>query len=349
MDYGYVNARIRGMKSRLLSKKALDDLVFKPDLEALIAELEKTVYKDEILEAKSQYSGVICIENALRANYVKTFRKILSFTEGGDAARYMKIFLSRWDVQNIKTILRGKNIHVTNEEILDCLVPAGELDHPTLVDLVRQPDVRAVIDLLATWDIGYAKPLTEKYPSFIEHEDLAILECVLDRYYYAHVLDEVTGNSYNEILIRNLITTEIDVVNIKTLLKMTRDKVSVDDARDYFLDGGKELNVKDLIRLLSLHSLGGVLEALKATPFRFLAEVPETVVTSEKMSAFEKKLEKYLVTKGISAFQGEPLSIASSIGYFWAKHNEMTNIRIISRCKTADLSEEDLREELVYV
>lgn len=349
VDYGYVNARMRGMKSKLLSKKVLDDLIFRPDLDALIAELEKTGYKDEILEAKAQCSGVLCVEYALRANYVKTFQKILGFTEGGDAARYMKIFLSRWDVQNIKTILRGKNIHITNEEILDCLIPAGELDHATLVELIRQPDLRAVIDLLATWDIGYARPLTEKYPEFLENNDFAALECALDRYYYAHVLDEVRRKSYNDRLIRDLIATEIDVINIKILLKMTRDKVGVDDARGYFLDGGSEFDIKELVRLLSLHSLPGVLNDLKMTPFRFLCDVPEAFVTSEKISVFEKKLEKYLVTKGVGAFLGEPLSIASSVGYFWAKHNEMTNIRIISRCKTADLSEEDLREELVYV
>ena len=57
VDYGYINARMRGMKSRLLTKKALDDLIFRPDLDSLIAELEKSGYKDDILEAKAQCSG----------------------------------------------------------------------------------------------------------------------------------------------------------------------------------------------------------------------------------------------------------------------------------------------------
>ena len=60
MDWGYINARMRGMKSRLLDKRALDNLVLQPDLESLIAELEKTPYKDDIIEAKVQYSGVLC-------------------------------------------------------------------------------------------------------------------------------------------------------------------------------------------------------------------------------------------------------------------------------------------------
>ncbi len=127
MDYGYVNARIRGMRSRLLDRKEIENLIFQPDLDSLIADLEKTAYKEDIIEAKVLYSGVLCIEYALRKNFTRTFRKILGFVSESEAERYIRIFLHRWDVQNIKTILRGKNIHVTNEEILDCLVPPENL------------------------------------------------------------------------------------------------------------------------------------------------------------------------------------------------------------------------------
>ena len=60
-------------------------------------------------------------------------------------------------------------------------------------------------------------------------------------------------------------------------------------------------------------------------------------------------LDRYLIRRGISRFLGDPLSIAIPIGYIWAKYNEVTNIRIIARCKTADVPEKELRGELVYV
>ncbi len=164
MDWGYINARMRGMKSRLLDRRAFDNLILQPDLESLIADLEKTPYRSDIIDAKVQYSGVLCIEYALRKNFTRTFRNILKFVREEEAEKYISLFLHRWDIQNIKTILRGKNIHITNEEILECLVPAGELDEVTLIELVRQPDVRAVIDMLATWKIAYAKPLTREFP-----------------------------------------------------------------------------------------------------------------------------------------------------------------------------------------
>jgi V/A-type H+-transporting ATPase subunit C len=349
MDYGYVNARIRGMKSRLLDQHTLEDMIFQPDLDSLISTLEKTPYKEDIIEAKVLCQGVLCIEYALRKNFTRTFRKILDFVKKSDAERYIRIFLHRWDIQNIKTILRGKNIHVTNEEILDCLVPAGELDEVTLTELVRQPDIRAVIDLLATWGIVYARPLTEKFPEYSEKGDLALLECALDKYYFSEALETVKTASYNNMLIRDILTTEIDVVNIKTILRMVRDHVDSTESQEFLIPGGKELPLKILHQFITLHSVDEVIKKLEQTPYRFLADVPEIAIKTQKISVLEKQLEKYLIRKGVNAFLGDPLSVASVIGYFWAKYNEITNIRIISRCKTVDLPGEQLKEELVYV
>ena len=349
MDYGYINARMRGMKSRLLSHHALDDLIARPDLESLITDLENTPYKDEIIEAKGQLEGVLCIEYALRRNFTKTFRKIQAFAKQDEAEQYIVIFLHRWDVQNIKTILRGKNIHVTNEEIGSCLVPAGEMDEATLNELLKQPDVRAVIDLLATWRVRFSRPLTTAWPEFAKTKDLALLECALDRYYYTDALESVKAPGYNNEIIRDFLRLVVDVTNIKTVLRMVRDHVSPDDAKRYLIGGGRVFDEQKLWFLLGMGSIEEVVKALDGTPYRFLCDIPEPAMRSQKISILEKQLEKYLVKKGVGAFLLDPLSVSSVIGYFWAKYNEITNIRIISRCKTADIPLDHLKEELIYV
>ncbi len=350
MDYGYINARMRGMKSRLLSHRTLDDLILKPDLDSLIADLENSPYREDILEAKGRFSGILCIESALRQNFIRTFRKIRDFARDEvEATQYIAIFLHRWDVQNIKTVLRGKNIHSTAEEILDCLVPAGELDEVTLKELLKQPDVRAVIDLLATWEIRYAKPLTESFPEFVQTRDLAVLECALDRYYYTDALAGVKDPTYNNNLIRDLLSLEVDIVNVRTVLRMVRDRVEPADAQRYLIGGGKDFDDKALASLLSLPAIEDVVKSLATKQYRFLSGVPDAAIRTQKISVIEKELERFLIKKGVGAFLLEPLSVASVIGYFWAKYNEITNIRIISRCKTADFPVENLKEELVYV
>jgi V/A-type H+-transporting ATPase subunit C len=348
VEYDYVNARIKGMKSCLLNTSLFETLILKPDVESIITELGNTAYKDEIEKASVQYSGIMCIEVALRKDFTNAFRKILGYTKGDTAEKYLKILLSRWDVQNIKTVLRGKNIHVTAAEILECLVPAGELDDMTLTEMINQPDVKAVIDLLATWGIEYSKPLTRHVKEYVEKRDLAILEYAIDRFYYENALHAVQRDSYDDSLIKDMVSTEIDVTNIKTVLKMIRDKIDIEEAQMFLIEGGRTLGSEKLVAMIRTGTLEGAIKHLETTPYHFLSKLAGEGKVG-MISVYEKELEKYLIKRGISRFFGDPLSIAIAIGYIWAKYNEITNIRIIARCKTVDIPEKELRGELVYV
>jgi len=349
VEYDYINARIKGMKSRLLNPPVFESLILKPDVESIIAELVNTPYKEEIEKATIQYSGIKCIEVALRKDFTNAFRRILRFMNGGESEIYIKILLSRWDVQNIKTILRGKNIHVTSAEILECLVPAGQLDDTTLVELIKQPDVKAVIDLLATWGIDYAKPLTRNFKEYSEKRDLSILEYAIDRFYFENALKAVKGEKYDDAVIRDMIMAEIDVTNIKSVLRIIRDKIDIEEAQGFLIKGGITLDTDKLLAMMRSGTLEGAIKHLETTPYNFLFKIPEEVFRAGKISVIEKELEKYLIKRGISRFLGDPLSIAIAVGYIWAKYNEITNIRIIARCKTADVPEKEVRGELVYV
>ena len=349
VDYEYINARIRGMKSRLLGRKELEALGAKLDLNSVIDELENTPYRQDLEDASVKYSRLAAVEEALRQNLSKTFRLIFSFVKDEDAETLISIFLNKWDVQNIKTILRGKNIQEVPAEIAESLAPAGALSDATLTELIKQPDVKAVIDLLATWGIEYSRPLTQHFKEFSETRDLVVLEYALDKFYYGRALDAVAGDSYDEGIIRGIVRTEIDVTNIKNVLRIIRDKVELKDPEYYFIPGGKELNVDKLSALSQIRTIDGVIKQLAGSSYDFLARLPDEYVTAEKISPFEKELDKYVLQKSLSLFSGDPLSLALVIAYLWAKFNEITNIRIIAMCKTEYVPEKELMEELVFV
>jgi V/A-type H+-transporting ATPase subunit C len=349
MDYGYINARVKGMNSILFDRKSYDNLILKADIDSLITELEKSPYKNEIEEGCVLHPGILGIEYALRKNLIKNYRKILGFVRGDIGETYIKVFLNRWDIQNIKTIMRGKNIHASQNEILECLVPAGELDEATLTELMKQQDIRSVIDLLATWQIPYSLPLTMHLEAYSENNDLAVLEYALDKYYYENSLKSVAGKKYDSRVIHDLLAIEIDIVNIKTILRVIRDSIDREETEYMLLSGGKILDQKTLLNLISATSIRDVVRKLESTPYSFLSEIPEHAFLSDKISVFEKELDKYIIKKGIRTLRGDPLSISIVIGYLWAKFNEITNIRIIARCKNAYISDEELQEELIYV
>jgi V/A-type H+-transporting ATPase subunit C len=349
MDYGYINARIRGMHSRLFDRKAYDALIIRQDIPSIITELEKTPYKKEIEEASILYSGINAIEYALRKNLIRTYQKILGLVRGDLAEKYILIFLNKWDVQNIKTILRGKNIHASHDEIKECLIPAGELDEVTLSELLKQPDVRSVVDLLATWEQPYALPLTDYIDEYSENRDLVILEYALDKFYYQRALEAVKGKSIEEQIVRRRIKKEIDAHNIKSIIRIINDNVEWEDARNLFLEGGLRIDEERFEKMVETGNLREALKYLDGTPYYFLSSLPEEALETGRISVFEKELDSYIISNGTDTYNQDPLSIGIIIGYIWAKYSEIINIRIIARCKHAGVSDEDLEAELIHV
>lgn len=349
MDYEYVNTRIRGMKSRLLERKELEALAAKLDIQGVIDALASTSYRQDIEDASVQYAGLTCVEVALRRNLGKDLRLLRTFLKGEEEEPFINVFLNKWDVQNIKTILRGKNIQEVPDEIVASLAPAGALDDATLIELIKQTDVKAVIDLLATWGIDYARPLTQHFKEFNETRDLVVLEYALDKFYFDRALHAVAGDSYDEMVVRGMVKLEIDVTNIKSILRIIRDKVELEDPQYYFIRGGKELDVDKLLAISKARTTEGVVQQLARTSYGFLAEISDDYIKTERISALEKALDTFVLKKALSKFSGDPLSIALVIGYLWAKLNEITNIRIIATCKTEYTPEKELMEELVFV
>ncbi|MHC1626705.1 MAG: ATP synthase A1 subunit C [Methanoculleaceae archaeon] len=348
MEIEYVNARIRGMKSRLFERRDFVELMSMPDLDAVIAELEKSPYEKDIERASVKFSGIQCVEEALRINLTRVYRLILELVRGERYAPCVTHFLNRWDVHNIKTILRGKHIHSSTEEIQECLMPAGELDEVTLSEMSRQEDIRAVIDLLAMWGSEYYRPLSEAYSEYIEEMDLKILEHELDRFYYRHALESLSKRGEDFKMIRRILRCEIDITNLKTLLKIMHEGQGIDDPAHLLLPGGLYLPMERLHEMLDISNIDDIIISLHRTPYRFLSDlVSEGGTTS--LSKVEKELDNFITRQGIDALKGDPLSGTIPFGYIWAKLNETRNIRIIARCKAAGLAGEELMEELVYV
>jgi len=219
-DYGYANARVRAMKSALLKKDFYEQLIQIDDPRTLIETLEKTPYKEDIQETllKGGKVGEI-IDEALKRNLAKTFTKVTTFV-AEEAKRLVHVLLSRWDLHNLKTLLRGRHIGVSADEIIESVVPAGELNQGQLNQLAQQADLKTFIDLLATWQVPYARPLLRELPKYLEKKDLSILELALDKYHYARMLAQSKGNSLHSRLVHQLAMNEIDVKNIIALLRL---------------------------------------------------------------------------------------------------------------------------------
>jgi V/A-type H+-transporting ATPase subunit C len=344
-DYGYLNARVRAMNARLFKEADYVAFLSQAELKQFAESLLASHYAEEMSSAQAEAGlSLQSIEKALRQNLHNTFQKVLSMCSD-EPLRLISLLLNRWDLYNIKTILRGKQANKGVEEILAAVIPIGELDEPRLLELARQPDIKAVADMLATWGFPYASPLARAMPEFAEKGDLALLDRALDEYYFERSLSQTKEKTGNEQLVREIIREQIDYLNVVIALKLVGRKERLEAKEFKFVPGGR-LKHTFLSGLAQSKGLVEAMGELEKAGFGPSAKVPVEASTLPEM---ERSLEGRLVEKWGKLFSKDPLSVSSILGFLGRKFNEFVNLRIIARGKAHSMPLETIRGELVFV
>jgi len=348
-DYGYANARIRGMRSHLMKKPFLDELIELPDIRRLIQELSETEYADDIEECLIHGRDAAAVDEALKNNMVRTYQKVSGFIN--DEAQYILITLmARWDIFNIKTILRGTHMHLSTEQIAEGLLPAGYLTQVDLEALTTQDDLRAIVDTAMTWGLPFAGALSDGYAEYSKSGDLAAMELALDRYYASWALGRLNKRRSNMRIARRVLGMQIDIMNLVMVFRLQNADTDAIDVESFFLDGGLDISFDLYTELGAMSDIDEVLDLLRGTSYGMvLNDVAMQYLEANSIAVFERALEDYFMRKTLSQATGDPLGIGVAIAYLWAKQNEITNLRIIVKGKSVGMPEERVRGELILV
>ncbi|MEW6553447.1 MAG: V-type ATPase subunit [Actinomycetota bacterium] len=348
-DYSYANARVRAMNARLLDLSVYKDLLDAPDYNRAIAVLEDTEYGEDIEHFMMEGARPTTMDRAFNRNLIRNFSQIKDFFMG-KPEEMVNALLSRWDLYNLKTVLRGIRALIPKAEIVRNLIPIGSLDQVTLEEIASQPDLRAALDAIVMfspqWDIHYGMAVSANLAEFLREHDLSILELGMDGYHYEQVIGMLGGGDANTRLVREVVTMEVDSINIATLMRICGLELTGARAEDYFIPGGTIATAKEFARIMELRQPEQVYEALcRKTPYRKALEAAWNSFDERGESAFEDEMEKHIIETCLKMSK-DPLGIGVIVEYMWKKYLEITNLRIILRGKSIGLIESQIRKEL---
>src|SRR5437867_8764621 len=143
-NYPYVTARVRAKKAALLTKDVYERML-QMEAPQIARILGEGAYKEEILALAARVSGVDLIELATSRNLAAVYTQIIGFSEG-ELRRMIGWYLDRFDVQNIKTIVRAKLFGATPAEVSEDIVAAGSMRESFLQSLIQEPTLEEVFD-----------------------------------------------------------------------------------------------------------------------------------------------------------------------------------------------------------
>src|SRR5947208_6791450 len=145
-NYPYVTARVRAKKAALLLPDVYERML-QMEIPQIARVLSEGAYKAEILALATKASGVDLIELATSRNLAAVYTQIIEFSEG-ELRQMIGWYLDRFDVQNVKTIVRGKVFGASSAEILEDIVAAGSMRESFLRSLIALPSLEEVFDRL---------------------------------------------------------------------------------------------------------------------------------------------------------------------------------------------------------
>jgi V/A-type H+-transporting ATPase subunit C len=343
-NYAYACTRVKAKKRFLLSRDTYARLLVM-DVHELGRFLGETQYREEMAKYASKYSGANLVEVAVTRNLASTYSSILAFTTG-HLREMVGDYLKRWDAFNVKTILRGKVTKVKDEEIVDTLVPAGAYSEAYLKSIIQMQSIQEIMDVLSREpSLGITPELLREV---VDTERLAQLEDHLDKKLYYDLLKVVEPTNTPDKLLRDFIRREIDVTNLKVLLKLKAERTPEDKIAKYLIPGGMEFNIDRLRGLAQAEGLAPIVEELeRSSMYDDIKVALEQFKADRKLSEITIALDKALVGTSEKFAHFYPLSVLPIVNYMTRKKVEVDNIRIIARGKEGRLSTKVIENLLV--
>ena len=328
--YLYSVTRILALETKLLDKAKIERMIEARNADEIIKILYETEYANSISEMKS----IEDYESVLSKELSNTY-KLLS--EISPVPELTNLFQLRYDIHNLKTLLKSSYLDEENDELLSEI---GTIPIQQLKGMVKE---KVFSDL----DPLVRESLEEVVGEFTVNPDPQLIDVTLDKALYKLMYKAAKDNKSS--FLTDYISAQIDLINIKSLVRVKSMGYGREFLKKVILENGKldyaffsdifDESLETLIDRLAYKDYGKVVE-----------EGISNYIKTKSLTKFEKLSDDFifeLAKKGkFVAFGIEPL-----IGYLMAKENETKIIRMIMVGKINEIPNELIRERLrdVYV
>ncbi|GMV93532.1 MAG: hypothetical protein AMXMBFR82_33100 [Candidatus Hydrogenedentota bacterium] len=341
----YINSRVAGMRSRLLTQTKLEELIDVEGIDRLVDAMMATPYQEDLAEALTRFSGVDAIEEAVSRNLVKTFQKLRSLSSGA-MQDIIDIFLLRWDLIAVKSLLRYRHHNIDTETTLAELQPGPSLTVPLLRSFAERNTMHELVTALAAWNPELCGSLLRAFPEYEAENSVSVLEEALDRAYFVETVKALESDDEDTEILRTVLRMEIDRINIRLVFQL-KDGLSTEQLEQRLLPKGN-LPARTVQALADARDAAAAIEILNTTIYKQLREMLFMFVQSARFSPMDRMFDLILIRHLRREAQIQFLSIATLMHFAWLKYNEAVNLRLIARGEANNLPRGRVREEMMY-
>lgn len=303
----YTYARVAVMKSRLLRKEDYDRML-KMGFNEILKHIEESEYKKEMHEFDVSSKDLSVIESALNSNLIRTIEKLHQISNEG-MKQVLSLYALRYDIANIKTVIRSKFVDIPSDEIKVLLYESINYSKDFFITLSGKERVRDIINTFSS-----LRKMNIKDDSLFE------IENKLDKYYWNRLC--TFADSVQSGLIADFIREELEIINIRTVLRL-QGEMSKQEIQKYLVRPSRR-----------------TLQLLEGSD----KDKKEILKTDNE----EVDLQLKLLRKSSLLSHKNVLSANYVLGYLLSKKSEIRNLKILIKAKKFKM-DPDVIEKLLVV
>jgi V/A-type H+-transporting ATPase subunit C len=345
-EYAYLNAYVRALKSKMLTRQDFESLLKSKDVEATLRILEETSYGPYVRALTGKEFSARELEEAIFLAYQDTCKQVLQAAESTSAKGILELTMERQSADCLKAVIRCVLQRLPFEESIQSVVPSGRYTYERCASLLRLPSLRQIPDLVEPWELR--KPLSESIPECERLKSSLPAEATIDRFFFDALWDKVMSlPDGDRSAVERIIGTEIDLINISLLLTAKKFGLSQVFLRDFLLPKRYRLGTE----FDQATAMPSVIDALRTISQGYYSkpfgETLESLKKTASLLVVEIACKRYLARKSLSAFLGYPFSAAIPLAFLHLKLFEAQDIRAIIFGKKDKVQDRRVEELLI--
>jgi V/A-type H+-transporting ATPase subunit C len=310
-------------RGRLLSRSELESLGDSRDIAELVTKLKNTSYGDVLQQLQGPYTATT-LENTLKENL---FRFHISMSKIVSSKDLIDAYYTRYIIWNLKTILKGKILGRTYDEIAPNVnLYAEELigRRDVVVKALVAKDLEEAVSSLQSSEFGPdAQNASNIYK---EKGDFQIFDLVLDRTYF-NLLTSAFSKMGKPMDVQPLVALDVDSYNVTSTLRGKFWGLNVDQIKNLRVTPTFRIEEETLDKMISAETIKDAVTELSNTSYRNL--VPDRELNDiETISKIEDSFDKQSYRRSMLSYP-KMFSYATMIAAIKLKQFEARNLATV--------------------
>lgn len=289
-----VNSKVKALKGKMLKDdEYLELLQCKGFKEALRVLKENTCYGELLEDYNLDKIHRGEIEVILDRYYTVVYNKFVNYFSGEYRKLIKNLFL-RWEIEDLKVIIRGKYIGHSNETIQNNLIARSSLNTIDYDYIISSKSIEELVERLkgSIYYDGIKNLVVD-----VNKKGLFRIETELDFIYFSTLRKQLKKlDKENREIVEQIMGMEADLSNLTYIYRGKKFyDITPEELFNYTIYDGFKLSEEKIKKLCYANSIEELQSILENTPYGWIYQVDNSIEIEKREKEFQKKyFSKYI-------------------------------------------------------